>query len=99
MLRIRSAMVTGHVAPHAGARVEILSTVDIKRVNWSPPCGGVSRNNKAGSKANGMTLVAPHAGATRTERKKDDQSSLLPTKNFHPRISVNTRPSGIFLTE
>ena len=34
-----------------------------------------------------------------TERKRDDQSSLLPTKNFHPRISVNTRPSGIFLTE
>ena len=34
-----------------------------------------------------------------TERKRDDQSSPLPTKNFHPRISVNTRPSGIFLTE
>ena len=34
-----------------------------------------------------------------TERKRDDQSSLLPTKNFHPRISVNTKPSGIFLTE
>lgn len=33
------------------------------------------------------------------ERKIDDQSSLLPTKNFHPRVSANTRPSGIFLTE
>lgn len=33
------------------------------------------------------------------ERKRDDQSSLLPTKIFHPRISVNTRSSGIFLTE
>lgn len=33
------------------------------------------------------------------ERKREDQSSLLPTKNFRPRISVNTRPSGIFLTE
>ena len=31
------------------------------------------------------------------ERKREDQSSLLPTKNFHPRISVNARPSGIFL--
>lgn len=28
----------------------------------SPPRGGVSRNNKAGSKANGMTLVAPPRG-------------------------------------
>ena len=34
-----------------------------------------------------------------TERKRDDQSSPLPTKNFHPRVSANTRPSDIFLTE
>ena len=30
------------------------------------------------------------------ERKREDQSSLLPMKNFRPRVSVDMRPSGIF---
>ena len=71
-------------------------------VQLSPPCGGVSRNKK-GIVINGILNLSPptwgRAETASTERKRDDQSSLLPTKNFHPRISVNTRPSGIFLTE
>ena len=30
------------------------------------------------------------------ERKREDQSSLLPMKDFRPRVSVDMRPSGIF---
>ena len=65
------------------------------------PKYGEWRKNKAdeGTLIYLFSIGEEIAGATRTERKRDDQSSLLPTKNFHPRVSDDTRPSGIFLTE
>ena len=45
----------------------------------------------------------PPRGGEQKQRRRKGRETIspppLPTKNFHPRISVNTRPSGIFLTE
>ena len=66
-----------------------------------PPCGGVSRNIFAFRSMMRPPMLPPRGGRAETastERERDDQSAPLPTKNFHPRISDDTRPSGIFFT-
>ena len=48
-------------------------------------------------------ICRPPRGGEQKQRRRKGRETIspppLPTKNFHPRVSVNTRPSGIFLTE
>ena len=45
------------------------------------------------------TFFRCYAVCTYLQISLRNQIFLLPTKSFHPRVSANTRPSGIFLTE